>query len=231
MRKAVVATTCVMLLGLGGALTRADTAVAFEESSLSSRPVAKPLSEYTGSEFLALTRRTRFGAGVTRTRPCREAIGCDGTNPSRSTTVRVDAALRTAPIDLAAVPAEGVIVARMVNLGSATESMYRLRASRKLEYYVIATPGTGGAANVRFEELDTSTKTVRTIGVGFLTSCAHPTRKAAGIQADFKSCADAHNLLPASRADAEGGLLDPVWVGCGPGCCVAELTQWSPAPS
>jgi hypothetical protein len=142
-----------------------------------------------------------------------------------TTRIRVDAVDQQDSLSARALPAPGVIAVRANNRGAQLDSMYGMRPGANYEYYLIVSPGAqGGKALWRLEELDVTAgkRAHREVSHGTVTECNHPFRR--GARADFKSCATAELVRPASftrmpQSDGE----DPIWFDCALGCCTADL--------
>ena len=189
--------------------------------------LTKPIEQYTGDEFYDFVQKLSFGGGVEEKRKCKGSAGCDGTNPSRQTSVRVDAVDGQDSISATTVPANGVVSARASNRGAFVEDRYGFKPERQLEYYMIVLPGTGGNGRWQFEELDTTPGARRhiSIGTGTFRPCNHPYRRGRVNRANFYTCANS----PTGDSVQTSNLMmfakphDPVWIDCAAGCCIADL--------
>jgi len=186
--------------------------------------LTKPLDQYSGDELFALTRQLQFTGGNERARRCRGDAACRGPRPTASTRIRVDAVGGEDSLSAATLPANGVVALRAINHGQRADTMYNTRPGAAYENYLIVIPVAGTAtANWRIEELTTTAgaRAHRTIATGTFRGCNHPFVR--GPKADFKTCAQAVNVTPASfGARLQGGGESPIWLGCAEGCCTAD---------
>ena len=189
--------------------------------------LTKPIDQYTGDEFYDFVQRLKWGGGVEKDRKCKGNAGCDGTNPSRHTSVKVDAVDGQDSISATTVPVNGVIAVRALNRGDLTEDRYGFKAEKKLEYYMIVLPGTGGNGQWRFEELDTTPGARRhtSFGSGTFKPCNHPYRPGRVNRANFYTCENS----PTSADSVQRSNLmmfnpptDPIWIDCAAGCCIVS---------
>jgi hypothetical protein len=188
--------------------------------------LTKPIEQYTGDEFYNFVQNLRWGGGVEEKRKCKGNAGCEGTNPSRQTSVRVDAVDGQDSITATNVPANGVVSVRASNRGSLVEDRYGFKPERNLEYYMIVLPGTGGNGRWQFEEVDTTPGARRhiSVGTGTFKPCNHPFRRGRANRANFYTCADS----PAGDSVQRSNLMmfarfhDPIWIDCAAGCCIAD---------
>jgi hypothetical protein len=188
--------------------------------------LTKPIDQYTGDEFFEFVQRLQWGGGAERERKCKGNPGCDGTNPTRRTPVRVDAVNGQDSLSATNVPANGVVAVRAVNRGTLDEDRYGFKPNRRLEYYLIVLPGTGGNGRWQFEELDTTPGARRhsSIGTGTFRPCNHPFRPGRVNRANFYTCADSHMSDSVQRSNLMlfDPPTDPVWVECTGGCCIGD---------
>jgi hypothetical protein len=197
-------------------------------SSTASLPGAltKPIEQYTGDEFYAFVQALKWGGGVEKDRKCKGDPSCDGTKPSKQTKVRVDAVDGQDSISATTVPANGVVSVRAINRGALTEDRYGFKAEKKLEYYMIVLPGTGGSGRWQFEEVDTTpgARSHISVGTGTFTPCNHPYKAGRVNRANFYTCADS----PSGDSVQRSNLMmfskptDPIWIGCAAGCCIVN---------
>ena len=189
--------------------------------------LTKPIDQYSGDELYELVKRLKWGGGADRERKCKGEPQCDGTAPSKHTTVRVDAVDGQDSISALSLPANGVVTVRAINKGSATEDRYGFKAEKKLEYYLIALPGTPVRGAWQLEELDTTPGARRhtKVGSGTFTPCNHPFQPGRVNRANFYTCNDSHM----SDSVQKSGLVlfappskDPIWTDCAQGCCMAD---------
>ncbi len=197
----------------------ATTATAAPEAALPGA-LAKPLDQYTAPELRALTRRLVFTGGVERNRRCKGAAACSASGAF--TRLRVDAVEGEDSISAGAVPANGVIAARVLNRGTYSDALYGTSAGGGLEYYLVVMKGAkAGTAIWRLEQIGLSAKqlTHRTVATGIFRECHHP--YARGARADFKTCEEAaliHNTAFTMPQTTDS----PIWIGCATGCCTAD---------
>jgi len=188
--------------------------------------LTKPIEQYTGDEFYDFVQKLQWGGGVETERKCKGNAGCDGTNPSRQTRVRVDAVDGQDSISVTTVPANGVVSVRASNRGTLAEDRYGFKPGRNLEYYMIVLPGSGGNGRWQFEELDTTPGARRhvSIGTGTFRPCNHPYRRGRVNRANFYTCANSPtgDSVQTSNLMMFARFHDPVWTACAAGCCIAE---------
>jgi hypothetical protein len=186
--------------------------------------LTKPLDQYSGDELYALTRQLQYTGGNERQRRCRGAPACGGPRPTASTRIRIDAVGGEDSLSGGALPPNGVIAARALNRGQRADTMYNTQPGAAHENYLIVIPVAGSAsANWRLEELTTTqgARSHRTIASGTFRGCNHPFVR--GPKADFKTCAEAANVRPASFGSRmQGDGEAPIWIGCAEGCCTAD---------
>ncbi|MEO8561522.1 MAG: hypothetical protein ABI601_05575 [bacterium] len=188
--------------------------------------LAKPIDQYTGDEFYALVQGLTWGGGVQRPRACKGDPGCDGTTPSKSTTVQVDAVDGQDSLTAIGGPADGVVAIRAVNTGSLVEDRYGFKPGKNVQYYLIVLPGTDSAGTWRLEELDTTAGARRhsSAGTGTFRPCNHPFLPKRANRANFYTCPNSRMNDTSQKA----GLLlfaplkDPLWMDCAQGCCLAD---------
>jgi hypothetical protein len=214
---------------------RANTGAGAPPNTLATTPPAgaklpgqldKPIDEYSGDEFYALVERLTWGGGADRERACKGDKACDGTAPSKFTTVRVDAVDGQDSLSAIAVPTNGVVAIRALNRGDVTEDRYGMKPGKQLEYFLIVLPGKGDAGTWRLEELDTTPGARRhsSAGTGTFKPCNHPYRPKRVNRANFHTCDDSQSGDSVQKAgmvmfDAK---KDPLWAGCAQGCCLAD---------
>jgi hypothetical protein len=124
-------------------------------------------------------------------------------------------------------PANGAIAVRALNQGQYADSLYNMRPGAAYENYLIVLPKTGGGGGSWvLEELTTTAgaRAHRTIATGTLRECTGPGHSfQRGPHADFKTCAQAAQLRPASfGAFLQGDIGPPIWFGCALGCCTTD---------
>lgn len=185
--------------------------------------LAKGLETYSGDELFDLTRRLAFVGGTERQRRCRGHADCGARASTRFTRVRVDAVDQQDSLSATTLSPNGVIAVRASNRGTDVDSMYNMRPGANFEYFLVVLPAASGAkARWRLEELDLTEgkRTHRTVSTGTVTECNHPYRR--GARADFKTCATAAVVKPASFVPVQGDLEEPIWFDCALGCCTAD---------
>jgi hypothetical protein len=188
--------------------------------------LTKPIDQYTGDELYDFVQRLKWGGGVEKDRKCKGDPGCDGTKPSKQTKVRVDAVDGQDSISATTVPANGIVAVRASNRGTLTEDRYGFKAEKKLEYYLIVLPGTGGNGRWKFEELGTTpgARKFTSVDSGTFKPCNHPYRPGRVNRANFYACADS----PSGDSVQTSNLMmfskprDPIWTSCAAGCCIAD---------
>jgi hypothetical protein len=190
--------------------------------------LAKPVAEYSGDELYDFTHRLAFGGGAERDRKCKGHADCESSDlkKRKRSKVRVDAVNGQDALDVTAVPRNGVVAIMAKNNGDHDEALYGMRPDKKLEYYLIVLPGTGGDAKWQLEELDTTPKARRhtQVGSGVFKGCGHKWRPGRTNRANFYTCANS----PSADSTQTSGLLlqdagtDPMWMYCKLGCCIAQ---------
>lgn len=189
--------------------------------------LSKPVDQYTGDEMYALVQRLKWVGGADRDRKCKGDPQCEGTQPGKHTTVRVDAVDGQDSISALNVPANGVIGVRALNRGEQVEDRYGFKPDKKLEYYLIVLPGSAKSGTWQLEELDTTPGARRhtKVGSGTFTPCNHKFLPKLVNRANFYTCNDSH----LSDSVQKSGLvlfappsIDPLWLACAQGCCMAE---------
>jgi hypothetical protein len=184
--------------------------------------LTKPIDSYTGDELYALTTRLAYAGSHERDRECRNASGCGGPNPTKKTKVQVSAVATQDSLVESNVPQFGVVYTRAINKGAEEEARYGMRAGRTFRYYMIVQRDSAGGMRWRLEELATSTPRRHTqIGSGKFQPCAGHAWKP-GARADFKTCEapERGDTVVTMGLVLQGSDRDPIWVGCGPGCCI-----------
>jgi hypothetical protein len=185
--------------------------------------LAKSIDSYSGDELFDMTRRLAFVGGTERQRRCRGNAECRARANSRFTQVRVDAVDQQDSLSATTLSPHGVIAVRASNRGAYADSMYNMKPGPNFEYFLVLLPSKPGAkATWRLEELDLTQgkRAHRTVSHGTVTECGHPFRR--GARADFKSCATAEQVRPASYVPAQGVIEEPIWWDCAFGCCTAD---------
>ena len=186
--------------------------------------LTKPLDQYSGDELYTLVHGLTFTGGVERQRRCREA-GCAGAQPTQSVQVRIDAVDTQDSLSAQTMARNGVVAARATSRGQGTELMYGMRPGAGLEYYLIVAPAADAqSATWRLVELTTAggggQRSHRTLATGAFTECHHPFVR--GSRADFKTCAQAATVRPATFGRPFQDSDPPIWISCASGCCTAD---------
>ena len=188
--------------------------------------LTKPIDQYTGDEFYALTRQLQYGGGGDHGRRCRGRAGCRGANPKDSTVIQVAGIAGDDSLSAAGLPPNGVLAMRAINVGPYPDSMYNTRPGAQYENYLIMLPLPNSAsATWRLEELTTTAgaRSHRMISSGTLRECPkHAFQR--GPHASFKTCEQADNIRPASFGFRlmQGDVGPPAWFSCAVGCCTAD---------
>ena len=184
--------------------------------------LAKRIDDYSGDELFELVRGLQFAGSHERQRRCTGSPDCDGGAGARRTKVQVSAVATQDSLGPADVPAFGVIYARAINLGDATEARYGLRPGAALRYYMIVHRDSSGALRWRLEELaGTPPRRHVQVGSGTFQGCGHEQQWTPGARADFKTCEAAERgdtVVTLGLAMQIGD--DPLWTSCGAGCCI-----------
>lgn len=189
--------------------------------------LTKPIGQYSGDEFYALTRQLQFGGGGEHQRACRGRAGCRGANAREFTRVQVDGVAGDDSLSATNLPPNGAIAVRALNSGRFADSLYNMRPGAAYENYLIVLPTPNSAsASWVLEELTTTpgARTHQTIAKGTLRECTGPGHSfQRGPRADFKTCEQAAQVRPASLGSAlQGDIGPPIWFGCALGCCTAD---------
>jgi hypothetical protein len=233
-----LAAGCAVVLtaacGKGGEKAKSETTAAAPPPAAAAAPspppgtLTKPIDQYTGDEFYALTQGLQYGGGGTHGRRCRGRAGCRGPNAKDSTRIQVEGIVGDDSLSATTLGVNGVLAMRLHNVGSYADSMYNTRPGAQYENYLIVLPVPNSAsATWRLEELTTTpgSRSHRMISSGKLRECPkHAFQR--GPHADFKTCEQADNLRPASFSrnalPLQGDLGPPAWFGCAFGCCTAD---------
>jgi len=237
---------CALLLGLLGACTGEKKAAATDTSanatanasaasaakiSIAPPPgepgaLSKPLAQYSGDQLYALAHGLNFTGGVSAKRKCRGNPACNGSAPTMSTSLRVDAVSGEDSLSTA-LPGNGVIAARVLNRGQAADSMYSTQPGAQYEYYLIVYPTAANTATWSLEELASAAgqHSHHTVSTGVFKGCNHPFVH--GARANFKTCAQAAAMhQTAFSAMVQNDISDPpIWVACAYGCCIAGASS------
>lgn len=196
-------------------------AIATSARVATSGDLAKSIDDYTGAEFFSHVRGLQFTGQNERERRCR---GCTGGRANARTRVTVDAVSDADSLGPSNIAEFGVVAVRARNRGNDIEAMYGMRSGARYEYYLIVLPGSpDGSARWRLEELEIrgSQYSRRQLAVGRIVECGHPFQR--GAVADFRSCANAAEVRPASlSALFQAAGDDPLWYRCSAGCCILE---------
>ena len=202
-------------------------------------PGALPLAldSMSADSLVAFASTLKFVGDITVGRRCDDDAGCAGDKPSQTARVTVsatDGAWVAGPGNL---PANGLIMGRARNAGH-REARYGLRPGAQFEYYVIVVPGASPSrAAWRIEEVSGAAgqRAHRVVSQGEYASCGHPPWSSAPpIPVGFYSCDNSPHPKQSSfgsitfgsitlgslgLAVADPSLTDPMWFGCGSGCC------------
>ena len=182
--------------------------------------LAKAIDAYTGDEFYDLTRQLKYAGSHERNRDCKNSSGCGGLKPLKTTLVQVSAVATQDSLVESNVPEFGVVYTRAINKGKEEEARYSLRPGNQFRYYMIVLRDSTGGMRWRLEELDTSVPRRHTqVATGKFISCGHAWKP--GARADFKTCQapERQDTVVTMNWAFQGGDGDPMWVGCGMGCC------------
>ena len=196
-------------------------------STLAARPampgaLTKPIDQYSGDEMYTLVQHLKWVGQHTRSRDCRNAVGCGGLHPTKKTDVEVGAVDTQDNLSDENVPPDGVIYIQATNKGEDEEARYGLQPTKggKIEYYMIATKDAIGPLQWRLEELDTTPqhRSHKKISAGTIVGCTgHPVIP--GARADFRSCNwKGTDSVQKAYLTLEG-VQDPMWSACAWGCC------------
>jgi len=188
--------------------------------------LTKPIDQYTGEEFYDFVQKLKWGGGAEKDRKCKGDPGCDGTNPSKQTVVRVDAVDGQDSLAAELSGPNGVVAVRAQNRGTLVEDRYGLKPDKQIEYYIVVLPGTGQNGRWQLEEVVTTpgNRSHTKVSDGVFRSCNHPYRPGRVNRANFYTCANS----PQSDSVQKSGLVmfdpktDPVWVDCDHGCCLVD---------
>jgi hypothetical protein len=189
--------------------------------------LTKPIAQYSGDEFYALTRQLQFGGGGEHQRQCRGRAGCRGASAREFTRIQVDGVAGDDSLSATNLPTNGAIAVRALNRGRFADSLYNMRPGAAYENYLIVLPTPNSAsASWVLEELTTTagSRTHQTIAKGTLRECTGPGHAfQRGPRADFKTCEQAAQVRPASfGAFLQGDIGPPIWFSCAVGCCTAD---------
>jgi hypothetical protein len=187
--------------------------------------LAKPLDSLSGEELYAFTRSLAFGGGADQDRKCKGASECNGISPRR-TKVHVDAVNGQDSLSAIAVPRNGVIAIKALNVGANIEDLYGMKPGAGIEYFLVVLPGaTDSTGRWRLEELDTTPGARRhsQVATGTLLPCWHSFVPGRANRANFYTCNDEH--MAKDRVTRSGLALAaqdaPMWMDCAQGCCLA----------
>ena len=193
--------------------------------------------------------RQRGWIGHKRRRKCKGQPQCEGPNPTSSTMGQADAIEDANRVSLRGLPGNGVVIGRVMNLGSLPEDRYDLppavsnRAAQHLYIVVMPAspappPGQPAYARQVFARLafsssgDPTSLTVEDV-VGRFVDCDHGDLPWPFPSGDFRGCTRTavRRLLPAERQSVLAGndplrVLDEfnglAWMSCAHGCCTSE---------
>jgi hypothetical protein len=189
--------------------------------------LTKPIDQYSGDEFFALTRQLQYGGGGPHGRRCRGRAGCRGPNARDTTVIQVDGIVGDDSLSATNVPVNGALAVRAVNRGQFADSLYNMRPDTTYENYLIVTPVPNSATvSWRLEELATraGARAHRTLATGTVRECTGPGHQfQRGPRADFKTCEQAAQVRPAALGMViQGDVGPPIWFGCAVGCCTTD---------
>ncbi len=230
--------TSVILLTLAAACTKKDSRLAVDSAKAPAQPTAgaparprggpvfpgtlsKAIDSYTGDELYDFTKQLTYAGSHERNRECKNSSGCGGLKPLKTTLVQVSAVATQDSLVESNVPEFGVVYTRAVNKGKEEEARYGMRPGTQFRYYMIVLRDTAGGMRWRLEELDTNVPRRHTqIATGEFIPCGHPWKP--GARADFKTCqaAERQDTVVTMGLALQGIASDPMWVGCGSGCCI-----------
>jgi hypothetical protein len=183
--------------------------------------LTKPIDSFTGDEFFDFTKQLTYAGSHERERDCKNSSGCGGSKPAKKTKVQVSAVATQDSLVESNVPPFGVVYARAINKGAEEEARYGLRPGATFRYYMIVQRDSAGGMRWRLEELETKKPRRHTqIGSGTFHPCGHAWTP--GARADFKTCEapERSDTVVTMGLLLQGGDRDPIWVGCGSGCCI-----------
>ena len=187
--------------------------------------LTKPLAQYTGDEFFALTQGLQFGADSTKPRACRGTPAC---NAGGRVQVSVAEVSDADSVSAGTVSQFGTVTARALNRGNDQTVMYNIRPQGRYRYYLIVQP----SGTWVLEELDIggANRAHQTVASGRFTPCAGHTFQR-GARADFRTCAQAQGDATRQTSvfryasftlPSRQGSEPPIWIGCASGCCTAD---------
>ena len=193
--------------------------------------------------FYAYVQTLSWGHGSQQWRCTDSAIACFfGT--SDTVRVLIETNVNSHAIEPMLIPASGVVVARMRNMGRKTTRKYGLRPQTSgYEYYLVVYPDTPRAltSHWRLQEVSTVTHAAHPVDVGEFYGCRD--HEPSGLDsADFRKCSGlprpglirhARERSSISEAGMAGsmvsgfvaglvrvfGLEPPAWISCNAGCC------------
>jgi hypothetical protein len=185
------------------------------------------IEDITTDEFMKVVDNVSW-TGHTEERQCDEN-GCKDTPGTKSTRVRHEAAAGANDLVFARIPANGVVVSRMRNLGKRKEKVYQLE-SGKGDYYVILTPtGTPDKANLQLVNLDFDRdgKPVLELLPKVWTAGRCESGHHASASAGFKDCPPPKGTAPTAPT-AFPAFNKGAWFTCSLGCCSTEGVRLGP---
>lgn len=157
--------------------------------------------------------------------------------PSGTTAVQICAAQYARDVGRGSTNANGVLVARMVNLGSNVENRWGLTPTDTS--FIVAFPGNASQGGYAILEIPRNTFPGTKIRVllegGNFIYCPHPPRPAVS-SADFNTCEEkatsashqsgAGEYASGPQASGDAPLFSPdgpAWVSCRTGCCTTDM--------
>lgn len=184
----------------------------------------KTIDALTPDEFAAFVDELNW-TGHYHQRDC-EGTGCSATTPARVLLEAIDDAHK---VDVTKLPANGVLMARMINVGKVAEAHYKLPAESG-EWYFFYYPATDGPKfdliRLTFDSQVAPRIYHRAMGAsvnGCTPAAEHPTRPRASAgfsQCDPKPATWTRDLIAPSKN---------VWISCSLGCCSSGYPTFSTA--
>jgi len=119
---AVFVVALTVACGKGSEKAKSETTAAAPAAAAAPAPppgtLTKPIDQYTGDEFYALTHQLQYGGGGTHGRRCRGRAGCRGASPKDSTRIQVEGIVGDDSLSAATLAVNGVLALRALNVGS-----------------------------------------------------------------------------------------------------------------
>lgn len=149
--------------------------------------------------------------GSIHRRPCNPAApGCDPDHPYTRVEIRPDKGVRG--LNPQELHPDGHVIAMLLNTGPAVESMYNLPVGREV-YWVI---DSGRSRFVYVNDRRDSLIVASTFDFKECLDGDMHRSKPPGLKAAFQQC------LNKGGPGSNNGIVDPSWISCLSGCCVAE---------